>query len=118
MHREARAANYVLVSFTIVSLTLLSLPLSGPVRAFKACATYIFNPVAYYGDKGFERFASVPTRLRELISADMDNKAMQEKVKQAEWTRAEAESLRAENARLRAALALKPAGRHGAQWAH
>ena len=118
MHREARAANYVFVSFLIISLTLLSLPLAGPVRAFKACATYLLNPFAYYGDKGFERFASIPSRLRELISADMDNRSMQERVKQDQWIRAEAESLRTENARLRAALGLKAPGGRAALWAH
>lgn len=118
MHREAKAANYVLASFTIISLTLLSLPLSGPVQAFKACVTYLMTPVAYYGDKGVERFSSVPGRLRDLMAADVENSRFKEEIKQAEWTRAEADSLRAENGRLRAALALKAPGGRSALWAH
>lgn len=118
MHREARAANYVLASFTIISLTLLSLPLSGPVQSFKACAAYLFNPIAYHGARGVDRFASVPSRLRELITADIDNRVMKEQARQAEWVKAEAESLRGENARLRAALGLKIPGGSAAVWAH
>jgi len=51
MHREARIANYILASLCIVSLTLLSLPLSMPVQAFKTAVSYILNPVAFYGAK-------------------------------------------------------------------
>ena len=118
LNREVRAANYLLVSFSIISLTLLSLPLSGPVQAFKACATYLLNPVAYYGERGVERFANVPGRLRELIAADVDNGVMKVKVKQAEWVEAEAQSLRAENARLRLALGLKSPSGRAPLWAH
>jgi rod shape-determining protein MreC len=118
LNREARAANYVLASFSIISLTLLSLPLSGPVQAFKATVTYLLTPVAYYGDKGAERFASVPGRLRDLMSADVENSQFKEQVKQAQWEKQEADSLKLENARLRAALGLKPRGGHQAVWAH
>lgn len=117
-NREAKAANYVLASFTIISLTLLSLPLAGPVQAFKASVTYLLTPVAYYGDKGAERFASVPGRLRELMSADVENARMKDEVKQAEWTRQENDSLKLENARLSAALGLKPKGGRSPLWAH
>lgn len=117
MQREARAANYVLASFTIISLTLLSLPLAGPVQAFKASVTYLLTPVAYYGDKGVERFASVPGRLRDLMAADIENARMKEQIKAAELVRTEAESLRGENARLRAALGLKPLSGRSGFWA-
>lgn len=116
--REARAANYVLASFVIVSLTLLSLPLAGPVQAFKACATYVLTPIAYYGDKGYERFANVPGRLRDLITADMENHAVKEQLKQTDWVKTEIDSLRVENTRLRAALGLKAPSSRGALWAH
>lgn len=118
MHREARAANYILASFSIVSLTLLSLPLSGPVQAFKATATYLLNPVVYYGDKGTARVASVPGRLRELVTADMENRQVKEELKKAEWVKAESESLRLENERLRRALGLKAPGARAPLWAH
>ncbi len=118
MHRETRVANYVLASLAIISLTLLSLPLSGPVRAFKACSTYVMNPIAYYGDKGAQRFANVPSNIRDLIAADMENRLMLEEIKKATWIQAENDSLKIENGRLRAALSLRsPTGRTPL-WAH
>lgn len=118
MHRENRAANYLLASFTIISLTLLSLPLSGPVRAFKATATYVLTPIPYVGEKGFDRFADAPGRLRDLIAADMDNQALKGQLKQVEWLKSQVDSLTAENARLRAALSLKSPSGRAALWAH
>lgn len=118
MHRETRVANYVLAALAVISLTLLSLPLSGPVRTFKACFTYVLNPVAYYGDKGFQRFADVPPNIRDLVDADAKNKILQEQLKKATWIQAENDSLKIENARLRAALSLKAPGGRAPLWAH
>ncbi|MDE2039712.1 MAG: rod shape-determining protein MreC [Elusimicrobia bacterium] len=118
MHRETRAANYVLASFTIVSLTLLSFPLAGPVRAFEAFAGYVLDPVAYYGAQGVTRFGGIPGRLRDLISADIENHRMEDQVKGFQWIKQEAESLRIENARLRAELGLKaPRSKRDVLWA-
>src|SRR6267142_1579755 len=97
MHRETRISNYLLASFSIISLTLLSLRLSAPVQAFKACLTYILNPVAYYGAKSGERFANIPVHVRDLLAADIENRLMHEEIKQAAWIKAEAESLKIEN---------------------
>lgn len=117
MHRETRVANYVLASLAVISLTLLSLPLSGPVRTFKACLTYVLNPVAYYGDKGFQRFADVPPNIRDLVDADVQNKVMERRAKAA-WISAENDALKIENGRLRAALSLKSPGSRAPLWAH
>lgn len=112
MHRETRAANYALVAYALTALVLLSLPLSAPVMALKACLVYVISPSVYYGAKGGQRLASIPGRLRDLISADIENKLLQEEIKKAAWIKAEAESLRLESQRLRAQLGLKaPAGR-------
>lgn len=117
MHREARIANYVLASYAIVSLTLLSLPLTGPVQAFKACSIYVLSPVASYSAKATERFANVPIRVRDLLIADIENKRLTEEMKKAEWTAAEAASLKTENERLRQALALKATAARAPLWA-
>lgn len=117
MHREARIANFVLAAYAIVSLTLLSLPLTGPVQAFKACSIYVMSPVASYGAKATDRFSSVPSRVRDLLVADIENKELLEQKKQADWVVAEAASLRAENERLREALSLKAAPARAALWA-
>lgn len=118
MHREARIANYVLAALSGLSLLLLSLPLSAPVEAFKACAAYLLNPVAYYGARGTERFASVPSNMRALLAADAENRQLRERIKKDEWTQAEKMSLKLENERLRAELGLKAPEGRSPVWAH
>ena len=49
MQRETRIANFVLGALSALSLLLLSLPLSTPVRSLKAGAGYVLNPLAYHG---------------------------------------------------------------------
>ena len=111
MHREARISNYILAGLSALSLTLMALPLSGPVRAFKTCVVYVLNPVAFHGARGVERVAGVPGRVRELLAADMRNRELEESLKESLWVKAEAEVLKGENARLRSAVGLKaPAG--------
>ncbi|MBI5629642.1 MAG: rod shape-determining protein MreC [Elusimicrobia bacterium] len=117
MQREARIANYFLAVFGIISLTLLSLPLSGPVRVFKACLVYLSDPAAYRGAKGVEKIADVPDRIRGLLAADIENRLMREEVKEASWARAEAQALKAENERLRAVLGLKASPGYTSIWA-
>lgn len=117
MHREARISNYILVAFSVVALTLLSLPLSGPVRAFKAGLAYVLDPAAFYGAQGTQRLTGVPGHVGRLLAADVENRLMQEELKKALWLKAEAEALRLENERLRSALALKSPGRRKALWA-
>jgi hypothetical protein len=51
MQRETRIAHYVVGSLTALSLVLLSLPLSSPVRSFKTCASYVFDPLAFEGER-------------------------------------------------------------------
>ena len=118
MHREARIANYVLAVFSGISLALLSLPLSAPVQAFKGCAAYLLSPAAYYGAKGAERFASVPSNMKNLLSADAENRGLREQLKQAQWIQTEEQSLKVENERLRAELGLRAPQVRSPVWAH
>lgn len=117
MHREARIANYVLTALSLAALIMLSLPLSAPVLAFKTCLGYLIDPGVYYGQRGVERLALAPARARELLSADMDNRRLKEELRQAAWLRAEADSLRQENRRLRAELGLAAPGGRDFVWA-
>jgi rod shape-determining protein MreC len=110
MHRETRVANYLLAALTAISLILLSLPLSGPVRAFKACAVYLLNPIAYEGAKGVERLAGIPPGVSRLLSVDMQNQKMLAEMRQAAFMKVELDALRQENQRLTQALGLKTAG--------
>lgn len=119
MHHETKVSNYLLAVFSAVALILLSLPLTGPVRSFKACAIYLLDPVAYYGAKGTQRLASIPSGMGRLLSVDMENQALRAEVRQSVLLKTELEALRRENERLSEALGLKVsvAGR-SPLWAH
>jgi len=108
MHRETRVANYLLAALTALSLILLSLPASGPVRSFKACAVYLLNPVAYEGAKGVERLAGIPSGVARLLGAEIENQRLKRELESAAVVRAELEAMRKENERLTQALGLKP----------
>jgi rod shape-determining protein MreC len=118
MQRETRIAHYVVGSLTALSLVLLSLPLSSPVRSFKACASYVFDPLSYEGERGYQKLAQTPSRVRELLSADIENRRLNDELRRMSWLKSSVESLSIENERLRGALGLKtPPGRHPV-WAH
>jgi rod shape-determining protein MreC len=118
MQRETRIAHYVVSSLTALSLVLLSLPLSSPVRALKACASYVFDPISYQGEKGSQKLAEAPSRVRDLLTADIQNRRLQDELRRMSWLKASVEGLSLENDRLRQALGLKtPPGRHPV-WAH
>jgi rod shape-determining protein MreC len=118
MQRETRIAHYVVGTLTALSLVLLSLPLSSPVRAFKACASYVFDPISYEGERGSRKLAEAPSRVRELLSADIENRRLQEELRRLSWLKSTVDGLALENERLRSALGLKtPPGRHPV-WAH
>lgn len=116
--RETRTAHYVLAALSSVALVLLSLPLSSPVRSFKAAASYVLDPVAWHGEKGVQRVAGAPERLGRLLTADMENARLTAELKRLEWLKTTVESLSLENERLRRDLGLRaPEGRHPL-WAH
>ena len=118
MQRETRIAHYVAGTLAALSLVLLSLPLSSPVRSFKACASYVLDPISYEGERGSQKLAQAPSRVRELLSADIENRRLQEELRRMSWLDSTVASLSLENERLRRALELKaPAGRSPV-WVH
>jgi rod shape-determining protein MreC len=118
MQRETRIANYVVGALTALSLVLLSLPLSSPVRAFKAGASYVLDPISFEGERGSQKLAEAPARVRELLSADIENRRLQEELRRMSWLKSTVDGLSLENERLRLALGLKaPRARHPV-WAH
>lgn len=118
MQRETRIAHYVVGMLTALSLVLLSMPLSSPVRSVKALASYVFDPISYEGERGAQKMAGAPARVRELLTADLQNRILQEELRATSWLKLTVESLSLENRRLRRALGLKtPPGRHPV-WAH
>lgn len=117
MQRETRIANIVVGALTTLSLILLALPLSSPVRSFKACVGYLFEPVAYEGEKAHRKLAEVPAEVRALLSADMENRRLQDELRATSWLKAQVDSLTLENERLRGALALKAPTARRPVWA-
>lgn len=118
MQRETRIANFVLGALTALSLLLLSLPLSTPVRSFKAGTGYLLDPLAYHGEEGYRRIADSPERIRQLLQADIENQGLRAELKRGEWLATTVAALSIENERLRGALVLKiPPGRSPV-WVH
>src|SRR3954467_15659935 len=118
MQRETRIANFVLGALSALSLLLLSLPLSTPVRSFKAATGYVLDPLAYHGEAGYRRVAGAPDRVRRLLEADMENERLREELRQGEWLKTTVGALSLENERLRGALALKPPSGRSPVWVH
>ncbi|UPT73901.1 MAG: rod shape-determining protein MreC [Elusimicrobiota bacterium] len=118
MQRETRIANFVLGALSALSLLLLSLPLSTPVRSFKAATGYLLDPLAYHGEAGYARLAGAPERTRRLLQADIENEALRAELRQGQWVKTTVEALSLENERLRRSLALKAPGSRSPAWAH
>ena len=85
MQRETRIANYVLSVLVALTLLLLSLPLSTPVRSFKAGAGYLLDPLAYHGEAGYRRLSGLPERIRQLLQADIENESLRAELRRGEW---------------------------------
>src|SRR3989344_8001319 len=112
MQRETRIANIVLGALSALALLLLSLPLSTPVRSFKAGAGYLLDPLAYHGEAGYRRLSGLPERIRQLLQADIENESLRAELRRGEWLSTTVSALALENDRPRRALLLKaPAGR-------
>ncbi len=116
--RETRTAHYVLAALSTVALVLLSLPLSSPVRSFKAAASYVLDPVAWHGEKGVQRVAGAPERVGRLLTADMENERLLAELKRLEWLKTTVDSLSIENERLRRSMGLRAPGSRSPLWAH
>ncbi|MFH2203617.1 MAG: rod shape-determining protein MreC [Elusimicrobiota bacterium] len=117
MNRDLRAANYLLLLFGIISMVLLSLPLTGKVGAFRAYASYLLDPVPFYGSRAFDRFANIPTDAVRLISGDIELLRARRRLREATHLQSENESLRRENRRLSEALGITPEERRVLRWA-
>ncbi|MDE1975818.1 MAG: rod shape-determining protein MreC [Elusimicrobia bacterium] len=107
MQREAKISNYFLAAYCVVCLLLLSLPLSGPVRALKAGVVYLVDPGIFAGESAQERVAQLPGRIRDLITADQENQTLRAQAQESLWLEDNLRQLNLENQRLRALLGLK-----------
>ncbi|MDP3543284.1 MAG: rod shape-determining protein MreC [Elusimicrobiota bacterium] len=116
MQRETRIANIVLGALSALALLLLSLPLSTPVRSFKAGAGYLLDPLAYHGEAGYRRLSGLPERIRQLLQADIENEGLRAELRRGEWLATTVSSLSLENDRLRRALVLKAPAVRSPAW--
>lgn len=118
MNREKRVANIFLLIFGGISVILLSLPLTGKVRAFREFASYVYDPLPYYGGQGIEKLNALPVDVARLISADARVRELEEELRRHELQRAENDALRRENARLAGELSLSTTAPTALRWAH
>lgn len=114
---SSRAANYLLLAFGGLSLALLSLPMTGKVRTFRACVAYLLNPLPYYGSQAVRRLSELPADAARLISGDIELVRARRELQETAFLRAEVEALRRENERLSAALGMRPQGERVLLWA-
>ena len=106
MHRELRLANRLVIFFIGISILLLSLPLSVPVASFKASLQYLIDPGLYQGADGLKRISEIPLSLRNLLSADIQNRELKDEIKMEPILNTEIDSLKIENDRLRSEMDL------------
>lgn len=117
MNRDHRVANTLALVFSTLSLVLLSLPLSGKVLAFRACVSYLLNPIPYYGGTAVNRLHDLPEKAAQLITGNVELFEARRRLKESVLLEAELAALREENARLREAAGLAPEGGHRVRWA-
>jgi rod shape-determining protein MreC len=117
MNRDDRAANYLLLAFSALALTLLILPTTGKVRQARALASYLVEPLPYHGDRLAARFEGVPEGAARIIRGDVELLEARRLLQEAELLKTELAALRADNARLAAATGVKPLAGRGVRWA-
>ena len=117
MNRDYRVANYLVIILSVASLVLLSLPLSGKVRAFRGLAAYLLDPIPYFGAEAIEKLAGLPEGAARLIEGDVELLKARRRLREAELLRLEVEALRSENERLRLAAGLEPPAGRIVRWA-
>jgi rod shape-determining protein MreC len=117
MNRDHRVANYLLFGFSAISLVLLSLPLSGKVLALRSYASYLLNPIPYYGGGAVNRLKGLPENAARLIAGDVELLEARRRLKEAGLLAEELNALREENARLRESVGLSPRGARRVRWA-
>lgn len=117
MNRDTRAANYLLLAFGAIALTLLILPTTGKVRQMRALAAYLVEPLPYHGDRLAARLEGVPEGAARLIRSDVELLEARRGLQEAELVKVELEALKADNARLSAAAGVKPLAGRAVRWA-
>jgi len=117
MNRNKRVTHVLLAFYVAASASALSLPLAAPVRAVKACVSYLFDPVPFYGSRAEERFSAVPSGIASLIATNIENRRLQEEAKRVPLLESRLGSLEKENARLREEMSLKPRSAGSSRWA-
>lgn len=117
MNRDIRAANVLLLVFSTISLVLLSLPLTGKIGVFRACAAYLLNPGPYYGTKGIEKVANLPGEAMRLISGDIELREARRKLKEIEFFKVRWEALHRENHRLLGLMDIPQVPERTVRWA-
>ena len=117
MNRDLRVANTLALVFSALSLVLLSLPLSGKVLAFRACISYLLNPIPFYGGTAVNRLRELPENAAQLIAGNVELFEARHRLKEAVLLETELRNLQEENIRLREAAGLAPVEGRRVRWA-
>ncbi len=117
MHRELRLANRLAIFFVGISIFLLSLPLSGLVASLKFSLQYLIEPELYQGSSGLERLSNIPSSLKNLLLADIQNRKLKDEIKTEPVLESEVDSLKTENDRLRSEMDLGKRASFSFAWA-
>src|SRR5688500_13252747 len=117
MNKDKRAAFYLFLALGGISLILLSTPMTGKVRGLRALVSYLLDPIPFYGGAAINRLGDVPADVLRLIDLDIENRRLQEQLKDTDAVRVELEALRRENERLAAEAGITPQVPRGRRWA-
>ncbi|MBI5594990.1 MAG: rod shape-determining protein MreC [Elusimicrobia bacterium] len=117
MNRDTRTANWLLLAFSAFAILLLSLPTTATVAQFRAVLSYLLEPLPYHGDQLTARLEGIPAGAARMIESDVELLDARRALKEAELLKSDFAALRAENARLTAALGLQPPAGRVVRWA-
>lgn len=105
------------VTFILLSLLLMVLPLESPVASVKAVLSYVFIPQIRAAHGAVSYAEGVNETVRELLSVHRENERLKEDLSRIRLENAQAREIFAENERLSSALKLRPPRSWRGVWA-
>ncbi|NLO91627.1 MAG: rod shape-determining protein MreC [Elusimicrobia bacterium] len=117
MNKDRRLANLFFAAFSILSLLLLLLPVSTPLRAVRALAAYTVLPALSWTDSASRYLSGVPENVSSLLNAEQENRRLRDQNKELELLRSRLNAALEANARLQESLRLSDEWKWDGVWA-
>ena len=117
MNKDRRLANLFFIAFSLLSLLLLLLPVSTPLRAARALAAYTVLPCLSWADSSARYLAGVPGNVSSLLNAEQENRRLRAENKELELLRARLDAVLEANERLQENLQLAGQWKWDGVWA-